>query len=236
MTLQTVLNYVRAQVQTDTNGLTDAKGIIFANEALQDFHRRLVAGGVDASQTQEAYTDAVANQGTYLYPTDMLFLKAVEVNFTDTNSNNYWPAQQVDVSNLSGGNSFSWLRNNQNPIMPLIDDRGDQFEIFPTPVSGFNLSQAFRIFYFLKPTEYTSVSDIVAYPENLDTTILGWRICADYLYSLGSTVGSGRAIHLSGDSFNAKYDERVKQYIATLSRGLQTPMQATAVQSTGWQY
>ena len=234
MTLSTILTFVRAQVQTDSNGLTDTKGIIFANEALQDFHRRLVAAGVDASQTQESYTDATVNQPTYLYPTDMLFLKAVEVNFTDTNANNYWPATQVDVSNLSGSNSFSWLRNNQSPILPLIDSRGDQFEIFPTPISGFNLTQAFRIFYFLQPTEYVATSDTVAYPENLDTTLLGWRICGDYLYSLGQNVG--RKGIFTGDFFYAKYEDRVKQYIATLGRGVQTPMQATAVQDTGWQY
>jgi hypothetical protein len=230
MTLATILAFARAQVQTDSNGLTDANGIIYANEALQDFHRRLVAGGVDASQTQEAYTDATANQGTYLYPSDMLFLKAIECNFTDTNANNYWPAQQVDVSNLSYNNSFSWLRGNQSPIMPLFDDRGDQFEVFPTPVGGFNLSQAIRIFYYLEPTQYTSTSDTVAYPENLDTTILGWRIAADYLYSLGTSRIP------DGDKFNAKYDERVKQYISTLSRGIQTPMQATPIQNTGWNY
>lgn len=234
MILSTVLNYVRAQVQTDSNGLTDAKGIIFANEALQDFHRRLVHAGVDASQTQESYTSGTANQGTYLYPTDMLFLKAMSVNFVDQSNSNFLPAQQLDVSNIPGGVSFEWLRSNQSPLWPMFDDRGDQFEIFPTPTSGFNLTNMFRIFYYLQPTQYTAVSDTVAYPENLDTAILGWRICGDYLYSLGQNVG--RKGIFTGDFFYAKYDERVKQYIATLSRGTQQPMQSTPIQSTGWNF
>src|SRR3990167_7446294 len=108
MTLATVLNFSRTQAQTDSNGLTDANGIIWANEALQDFHRRLVTKGVDASQLQESYTDGVVGQGTYLYPTDMLFLKTIEVNYTDTEANNYQLAQQVDISNLAGQSSFSW--------------------------------------------------------------------------------------------------------------------------------
>lgn len=234
MILSTVLNYVRAQIQTDSNGLTDTKGIIFANEALQDFHRRLVHAGVDASQTQESYTSGTANQGTYLYPTDMLFLKAISVNFLDQSNSNYLTAQQLDVSNIPGGVSFEWLRSNQSTLWPMFDDRGDQFEIFPTPTSANNLTNMFRIFYFLQPTQYTSVSDTVAYPENLDTTILGWRICGDYLYSLGQNVG--RKGIFTGDFFYAKYDERVKQYIATLSRGTQQPMQATPIQSTGWNF
>lgn len=235
MLLSTVLNFTRAQVLTDSNGLTDANGLIFANEALQDFHRRLTAAGVDASQLQESYTSATAGTGTYLYPTDMLFLKAIELNYVNSVAQDYKTAQQVDVSNLPNKVSFSWLRQNANKNQPLFDDRGDWYEIFPTPTSADNVSQMIRIFYYLKPTEYAAVSDTVAYPENLDTTILGWRIAGSYLYSLGTTTGGGRNVHLTGDAFNAKYEERVKQYIATLGRGVQQPTQATPLQMTGWQ-
>ena len=227
MLLSTVLNYARAQAQTDSNGLTDTNGIIFANEALQDFHRRLVNDNIDASQVQEAYRDGTLNVGTYAYPTDMLFLKAIELNYSSTNEQDYKTALQVDVSNLPNG-SFSWLRKNANPYNPQFDDRGDYFEIFPTPTAANNISQLIRIMYFKKPTEYTSVSDVVAYPENLDTAILGWRIAAMYQYALGNIA--------KGDSFNNKYEERVRQYIATLGRGVQQPIQATTIQLTGFEF
>lgn len=236
MTLSTVLAFARAQVQTDSNGLTDANGIIFANEALQDFHRRLVASGVDASQLQESYRDGAAGTGTYLYPTDMLFLKAIELNYANANANDYKQATQVDISNIPGNSSFSWLRGNASKASPLFDDHGDWYEIFPTPTTADNVSQIIRIFYYLKPTEYAATSDTISYPENLDTTILGWRICANYLYSIGATTGGGRNVHLTGDAFNAKYDERVKQYIATLARGVQTPQQTVPLQINGWQF
>ncbi len=227
MILSTVLSFARAQVQTDSNGLTDANGIIFANEGLQDFHRRLVEAGVDASQLQESYINGTANTGTYAYPVDMLALKTIELNYSDTNASNYQSASQVDVANLPNG-SFSWLRGNASPSAPMFDDRGDWYEIFPTPTSANNLTQLIRIFYFLKPTEYTATSDTVAYPESLDTTILGWRIAGSYLYSLGNTE--------QGDMFNAKYEARVKDYIATLSRGSQQPIQATPILIDGWQF
>lgn len=225
-TLGTVLSFSRAQAQTDSNGLTDANGIIFANEALVDFHRRLVDKGVDASQLQEAYTSGTANQGTYLYPTDMLFLKAIEVNYANTNAADYVQAEQVDVANISGQTSFSWLRENANVQYPQFDDRGDWFEIFPTPTGSHNLTNMMRIFYFLKPTEYTSTADTIAYPESQDIRILGWRISAMYYYSLNKMA--------EGDAFNQKYEERVVQYCATLSRGSQQPIQATALPLTGW--
>lgn len=227
-TLQSVLNFARAQAQTDINGLTDTNGIIFANEALVDFHRRLVDKGVDASQLQEAYTDGVANQGTYLYPTDMLFLKAIELNYRGGATENYRTADQVDVSNLAGWQSFSFLRQNGDAMSPQFDDRGDWFEIFPTPTGASNLTQLIRIFYFLKPTEYSSVSDTVSYPESMDMRILGWRIAASYYYSLNKMV--------EGDMFNLKYEERVNQYCATLSRGSQQPIEAKTIQATGWEF
>jgi hypothetical protein len=230
MTLSTVLTFARAQAQTDSNGLTDAKGIIFANEALQDFHRRLVNSGVDASQLQEAYRDGTVGTGTYLYPTDMLFLKAIELNYANASAQDYQTAAQVDVSNLPNG-SFSWLRVNGDPYTPQFDDRGDWYEIFPTPTSAHNVSQLIRIFYYLKPTEYTSTSDTVSYPESLDTALLGWRIAASYLYSLGDANKLAQ-----GDAFNRKYEERIQQYIGTLARGVQQPIQATPLQIDGWQF
>ena len=225
MTLSTILNFARIQAQTDSNGLTDANGIVFANEALQDFHRRLVNSGVDASQIQEAYASIVSGTGTYLYPTDMLFLKAIELDYTGSGGNSYKVANQVDISNIPSG-SFSALRVNANTNYPQFDDHGDWFEIFPTP--QVSISQGIRIFYFLKPTEFSATSDTVSYPENLDTALLGWRIASSYLYSLSDVP--------QGDAFNAKYEERVKQYIATLGRGTQQPTQATPVQLTGFEY
>ena len=226
--LSDVLAYSRAQAQTDSNGLTNANGIVFANEALVDFRRRLISAGVDASQLQEAYRDGAANQGTYLYPTDMFWLKAIELNYTDTQAANYKTATQVDVSNIPGGASFGWLRTNAVPSSPYFDDRGDWYEIFPTPTGASNVSQMIRIFYYLEPTEYTVVGDTIAYPESLDYRILSWRIASSYLYALEKTA--------QGDAFNAKYEERVRQLIATLSRGSQQPIQATGLQISGWEF
>lgn len=226
--LSQVLQFSRAQVQTDSNGLTDANGIIFANEALQDFHRRLVQHGVDASQLQEAYTSGVVGQGTYLYPTNMLFLKAIELNYTDANPQNYVTAEQVDVSNIPNSQSFGWLRTNASASAPQFDDRGDWYEIFPTPILGQNISNMIRMFYFTQPTQYAATTDTVAYPENLDVTILGWRIAASFLYSLGT------ARIPDGDKFMVNYENRVTQYISTLGRGVQQPLQAKALEISGW--
>ena len=226
--LSDIGTFARTQAKTDSNGLTNSNLIVFANEALSDFHRRLIARGVDASQLQEAYRDGTASTGTYLYPTDMFFLKAIELNYTDTNAQNYKRASQVDVSNLQGNMSFGWFRKNASKDEPMFDDRGDWYEIFPTPVSTDNVSQLIRLFYFLKPTDYTAVSDTLAYPVSLDYRIIGWRVAASYLYSLGKIN--------EGDAFNLRYEKRVEELITTLSKGVQTPLQSTGLYLTGYEF
>lgn len=226
--LSDVLAFSRTQSQTDSNGLTNANGIVFANEALLDFRRRLIVAGVDASQLQEAYRDGTVGTGTYLYPSDMFWLKAIELNYANSSAGDYKTATQLDVANIPGGKSFGWLRTNANGSSPYFDDRGDWYEIFPTPTASHNVTQLIRIFYYLEPTEYTVVGDTIAYPESLDYRILGWRVAASYLYSLGEVN--------KGDAFNLKYEERIRQLIATLSRGSQQPLQATPLQLTGWEF
>lgn len=225
-TVSTALTFARAQGQTDSNGLTDTNGIIFANEAKVDFRRRLTTAGVDAAQLQEAYEDITGGQGTYLYPSDMAWLKAIELNYGDTTATNYITAQQVDVSNLPNNTSFSWLRLNALQDSPYFNDMGDWFEIFPTPIN--TNASGMRIWYFLQPSEYTATSDTISYPESLDYRILGWRILADYYYSLNKFD--------EGDRFNQKYEERVTQLISTLGAGTQQPLQAVPIQATGWEF
>lgn len=224
-----VLNFARTIAQTDSNGLTDANGIVFANEALLDFHRTLIAKGVDASQLQEAYRDLTAGVGTYLYPADMFFLKAIEVNFTDQQENNYLVAQQVDVANLPAANaptSFSWLRKNGSQMSPTFDDRGDWFEIFPTPING--NSQGIRIFYYLQPTPFSATTDAVNYPSALDYRTMGWRIAANYKRSLLDFD--------SADKLEVEYQKHMGQITNTLAEGSSQPNTATPIQLSGWEY
>lgn len=185
---------------------------------------------MDAAQLQEAYRDGTASVGTYLYPTApaLFFLKAIELNYTDTNAQHYVTAEQIDVSNIPNRLSFSYLRTQTLPQAPKFDDHGDWFEIFPTPTSANNLTSLIRIIYFAQPTDYTSVTDTITYPETLDYRILGWRIASNYYYSLNKIA--------EGDSFNKKYEERVEQIIGTVGRGTQQPLQATIIQDSGWGY
>lgn len=225
-TLNTPITSARRFCQTDSNGLTDTLGIEFGNEALLDFRRRLLSAGVDAAQVQESYANMAANTGTYTYPSDMFWLKAIELNYTSAVGQDYITATQVDVSNLPNMMSFGYLRENANTNQPYFDDRGDWYEIFPTPDSA--NSQGIRLFYFLEPTLYTATSNTVAYPESLDDRILAYRIAADYYRSLNKF---DEAL-----AYDTQYETRVKDIIATLSRGSQQPITSQEITWNGFEF
>ncbi len=235
-TVANVLTFARTQCQTDSNGLTDTNGIVWANESLFDFRRRLVDESIDALGIQEAYRDASVpttdgNGSTFLYPADAMFLKTIEVNYTDTTASNYIRAEQVDQANLPAQTSMSWLRKNASRQTPKFADNGDWYEVFPAFTGTDNLSQAIRIIYFQKPTEYAATTDTISYPESLDYRILGWRTSSLYLKSLRNAEALTAA-----KVFDVEYENRVKQFVDTLGRGSQQPLQATPLQITGWNF
>jgi hypothetical protein len=226
-TVLNVLTYARQLAQTDSNGISDTAGIAFTNDALQNMTRSLLERGIDASQTQETYCDlGVQSPNTYAWPSDMWALKTIEINFTDTSANNYIQAEQVDIANLQGRTSFSYLRTNQPTSYPLVDNRGDTYEIFPTPLT--TNSQGIRIFYFLTPTEYTATSDTISYPQNLDYRCLAARVSALYKTSLGDMNGA--------TVFNTEYDKRLQDIIKILAPGTQQPIKPQKLRLTGWNY
>lgn len=233
VTVETVLTYSRQKVQTDINGLPDANGILFLNEALIDFRAELISRGVDAAQTQESYVPSVTvptppNGSTFAYPPDMFFLKTIEVNFINTAQSSYVQAQQVEVSNTPGQISYDWLRANQPTSAPLIDDRGDTYEIFPAFTASMNLVNPIRIIYFLTPSPYVTTADTLNYPDTLDYYLLGNRVASLYYQSLNKFD--------EANYWEGQYKRRVDRLIATLDKGMQQDSPTQQLPLTGREF
>lgn len=226
-TANDVLIYSRDLAQTDSNGLTDAVGLRFANDALQNFTRELIKRGIDAAQTQESYANlSTSNPNTYAWPSDMWALKTIEIDFIGGGGDNYIQAERVDVANLQGTTSFDWLRNNQSTAYPLFDNRGDTYEIFPVPKTA--ITNGIRLFYFLTPTEYTATSSTVAYPQSLDFRCLAARVAALYVQSLEK---DDLALAL-----NAEYKLRIEDIIRILAPESQQPIKPQKLRISGWEF
>lgn len=220
------IQYAQQLAQTDSNGIGSTLGLAFYNDALQTMTRDLINRNIDAAQTQEAYRDLSTNSpNTYLWPTDMYALKTIEVNWNDTTEQNYIQAQILDVSNIQQ-KSFSWLRSNQTQQQPLFDNRGDQFEIFPTPQRA--NAQGIRIFYYLTPMEATDVGQAISYPQTLDYRALSCKIASLYASSQSDAI--------MASILDQQYTERIDKIIKILAPGTEQPISPTPLQISGWGY
>lgn len=220
------VTYAQQLAQTDSNGIGSVLGLALYNDSLQTFHRDLLNRGIDASQTQEAYRDLTTNSpNTYLWPSDMYMLKTIEVNWQDNTEQNYLQAKPIDVANIQGV-SFSYMRSNQDQTNPLFDNRGDQFEIFPTPTTA--NTNGIRIFYYLTPTEAVDVGQAVQYPLTLDYRAASCKMASLY-YKSQNDVNMAAV-------YEKEYLERVDKIIKILAPGTQQPITPTPLAITGWRF
>lgn len=220
------IQYTQALSQTDSNGIGSVLGLSFYNDALQTMTRDLVNRGIDAAQTQETYTNINTNSpNTYAWPSDMFALKTIEVNFSDQTQQNYIQATPMDVANIQGA-SFDYLRANQSIANPIFDNRGDTFEIFPTP-KIFNTA-GIRIFYFLTPTEAPDVGTAINYPQTLDYRALSTKMAA--LYYKTQNDPEMAAV------YEGEYQDRIKKIINILMPSSQQPIQPEPLHISGWNF
>lgn len=220
------ITYTQQLAQTDAGNIGSVFGLALANDALQTWTRDMLAKNIDAAQTQEAYRDLSTNSpNTYLWPTDMYALKTIEVNWQDQTAQNYLQAMPIDVANIQD-RSFSWLRSNQTQRSPLFDNRGDQFEIFPTPTAA--NAQGIRIFYFLTPTEFTDVGQPILYPQLLDYRTLSCKMASMYYKSQNDTNMAA--------VYEQEYQMRINKINNIVAPGTQQPISPTPLQISGWNF
>lgn len=220
------LTYAQQLAQTDSNGIGSVLGLALYNDALQTMTRDLVARDIDAAQTQEAYTNlTVASPNTYAWPVDMFMLKTIEVNYQDQAQQNYLQATPMDVANIQA-RSFDWLRANQSISNPLFDNRGDTFEIFPTP--KVTNSQGIRIFYYLTPTEALDVGTGIQYPQTLDYRALSCLIASRY-YKSQNDINMATV-------YAQEYQDRIGKIINILAPASQQPITPQPLAITGWNF
>lgn len=220
------ITFAQQLAQTDSNGIGSVVGLALYNDALQTMTRDLLNRNIDAAQTQEAYRDlTTTSPNTYLWPTDMYALKTIEVNWEDSTEQNYIQAKPVDVANLQDI-SFSYLRENQPQSAPLFDNRGDQFEIFPTPETS--NTNGIRIFYFLTPTEALDVGTAINYPQTLDYRALSAKMAS--MYYKTQNDADMAAI------YEQEYQDRIKKIINILAPGTQQPITPSPLRMSGWNF
>lgn len=224
-TIADAVTYARQKAQTDSNGISDTNGLAWANSGLFDITRELIKRNIDASQTQEVYATSLASDvppGQFAWPANMWMLKTISVNYTDSSQQNFLQAKKLDVSNLQGQTSIDFVRVNQPTTDPQFTNHGDTGEIFPTPQS----SALIKIFIYLQPTEYSSTSSTINYPQSLDYRVLGDKILESYYQSLENFDISMQ--------WGAQAVKKINDSINILAPQSQQPISPTPLQLPGW--
>lgn len=220
------ITYTQQLAQTDSGNIGSVLGLALYNDARTEMHRDMLAMNLDAAGTQEAYRDLSANSpATFLWPDDMYSLKTIEVNFQNNQQQDYIQAKPVEVANIQG-RSFDWLRANQPQEQPLFDNRGDWFEIFPTPQTS--NAQGVRIFYVLTPTDAPDVGTAITYPYTLDFRALSCKMAALY-YKQQNDMNMAAV-------YEQEYQERIKKIINILAPGTQQPLTPAPLAMNGWNF
>ena len=238
-TVSNLLAYVETKTQAGAGTLNNTTtGVPFLNEALLDFRSEMIKRGVAASQLQESYVATVSPPtapagSTFAYPSNMYFLKTIEVNMTTGVQQDYVQATLISESNSPDGASFDWLRVNQDKNNPLFADMGDTFEIFPSFTYATNFTNAIKIIYFLTPNPYVNLSDTLAYPDSLNMYILAKKTAAVYFESLMKFA--------EAKTWNDAYISDLNRLNTTLAQGSEQPISPTPLQGSqtgmaGWAY
>lgn len=230
--LSAAISYSRTLARDDSNGLTDAVAIQYANDTLMEAFKKLLERRADlfVQEAKRSITSAEivggAQPGRFLWPSDLWVLKELIINLQDPTSQDLWhTSDQVDVANLAPGYDFEWLRKNQQIQTPVHDNRGDWFEIFPTPLA--ELAYALKIHYFIAPTPYAATTDQIAYPLNLDANVIAYGIAAKYLRPLKPELA---------DTYQAKAMEIVDLIIKDIGHGEQHPLDTKGLPLTGAEF
>ena len=226
-TVATLITAARQKAQTDSNGISDTNGLAWINDGLIDSTRDLIARGVDAAQTAEAYatiTSADNPPGRFAWPDDMFALKTIEADFTNSGGQSFIQATKLDVANLQGRTSWDFVRANQPTSDPMFTNHGDTGELFPT-VTG---SALIRIFYYLQPTPYSSTSSTINYPQTLDPDVLVAKILVVYFQSIEKFDVAAQ--------WEAEYQKKITDFINILGPQSKQPITPEKLRITGWQF
>ena len=231
-----VTSVVRNLAGENSGTLTDTLVIDFANAASMKMRKMMIENGIDAAHVAIGSITLTDGVGIYSYPDDMFYVpKYIEVNWWDTSDSGKWKqAGSVAEVALPPDTTISYLRDNQDSNQPLIDYRGDTFEIFPTPqasfwggVAGSTYPNAINIFYYTQPTLYKSVSDSLSFPESLDYFSFARLIKAYWDVKMGK---------LPEQEIDGIFQLEVGKFIKMIKVQVGNPQRARGIRTTGWEY
>lgn len=224
--LQTIITHARRIAgNLNINDWSDAVCIEDANEALNEFEMDLLNVRSDIFGEKSTLNSIASGQSVVQFPTDLLLLKRVDINFQDpTDLTKFYTASEFDSGNPPNGMNWDWFLINQPKSDPLIDLRGGWFEVAPKADATY--SNAVKIIYLAKLTvqnsagvaytdgRFAAVTDLLPYPLSILPEVLAYKMAAIFNRALGGVA----SIKNKTDEFENDYMKKMKK----ITDGVQT--------------
>ena len=243
--MSTNLNTIIIQARKILGNLTtkdysDANAIIDANDAFNEFQLDLMSERSDFFTEKSTLNSIALNQSVVQFPTDLLMIKHVDVNFYDpTDYTKFYPATEFESGNTPQGYQWDWFLNNQPKNLPLIDIRGGYFEVAPKADAVY--TNAIKILYSakLQPTDlsgnpyadarFAATTDLLPYPLTMYPEILAYKMAVIFTQGTGQT----NPVLNKANEFEVKYKEKLHKLINGVQTNFETLI-AKSVQGSGW--
>jgi hypothetical protein len=241
--LNTIITHARRIAgNLTTYDWSDTTAIEDANEALNEFEMDLLAVRSDVFVEKSTLDSIVSGQSVVQFPTDLLELKRVDINFTDpTDSTKFYKATEFDAGNPPNDFNWDWFLDNQPKTNPLVDVRGGWFEV--APKADANYSNAIKIIYLAKLTitdaggtpyvdgRFAATTDLLPFPLSLYPEALAYKMAAIFNRSLGGATPTANKTM----EFENEYAKKMKKIVDGISTN-ETSLIAQPVQINTYLY
>jgi len=179
MTLTNILSKIRYLLgDISTNNYSDVN----ATRAVNDYYNNAIAIALRESgswevQGEVATADLVADQQEYVCPTDLLNLKRIEVNFSDTDED-VWQVMKIkDMSNISSSLSNKTTSKDSRYVRLF-----DNSIFFENPVED-AITAGLKIYYSVEATALSGAG-VSNLPEHINDYLIHGA-CLDYSIRIG---------------------------------------------------
>lgn len=151
----TLRGFTRNITNTNSTTYTDAELDASVNMYLDLFTTEILDSMDEWDfQGEIATTDLVANQQEYVFPSDILKIKRVEVSYDGTN---WYEAAPMDVNERGGANDSTSIRNDFTTNKPYYDLMDNSVFLFPIPTAA--STAGIKIFYEKLQTHLSADTD-----------------------------------------------------------------------------
>lgn len=160
-TSQGLRNIARFLTNTNTTTYANADLDASINSYYQMFVNEILAAMDDWDfQGEIATTNLVANQQEYVFPTDILKIKRIEISYDGTNWRN---ATRFDISDRGNQSDATSVNNEFSTDSPFVDIYDNSLFLYPSPTT--NVTGGLKIWYLKEATDLSAATDEPAIQE-----------------------------------------------------------------------